>query len=79
MVRFSQYYQPEWRVFVDGRPADLLRVDYLCMGVAVPPGEHSVEFRCLNGAPKLVFALGVLVASLALSLWLLRPVKKDIA
>ncbi len=77
IVRFSQYYQPEWQVFVDGKPADLLRVDYLCMGVAVPPGEHEVEFRCLNGMPKLLFVLGVLVVSLGLSAWLLWPVKKE--
>lgn len=79
IVRFSQYYQPSWRVFVDGNPAELLRVDYLCLGVAVPPGEHLVEFRCLNGVPKLIFVLGVLVASLGLSAWLLRPVEKDVA
>ena len=79
IVRFSQYYQPNWRVFVDGKSAQLLRVDYLCLGVAVPPGEHTVEFRCLNGVPKVLFVLGVLMASLALSVLLLRPVKKDVA
>ncbi len=47
------------------------------MGVAVPPGEHEVEFRCLNGMPKLLFVLGVLVVSLGLSAWLLWPVKKE--
>jgi len=72
VVRFSQYYQPGWRVLVDGEPAKLLRVDYICMGVAVPPGEHIVEFRCLNGALKAIFVLGVLVASIIVAVWLLR-------
>ncbi len=77
IVRFSQYYQPGWRVFVNDQPAELLRVDYLCMGVAVPPGEHTVEFRCANGVPKLVFLCSILTVSLAISLGLLRPIKKE--
>ena len=77
IVRFSQYYQPDWRVFVDGKPVKLLRVDYLCLGVAVPPGEHEVEFRCMNGSAKLIFVLAVLAGSLLLSVWLLLPAEKS--
>jgi uncharacterized membrane protein YfhO len=29
---------------VDGRPAAILRTDYLYRGVVVPAGEHVVEF-----------------------------------
>lgn len=79
IVRFSQYYQPEWRVFVDGKAAEVLRVDYLCMGVAVPPGEHVVEFRCIDGRRNLAFVLGVFLASVVAGAWLLRPVKKGCA
>ena len=77
IVRFSQYYQPGWRVFVDGKPSKLFRVDYLCMGVAVPPGDHEVEFHCESGVSKALFALGVFVVSLAGALWLLRPTQKS--
>ncbi len=76
VLRFSQYYQPGWKVFIDGKVANLLRVDYLCMGVIVPPGEHTVEFRCASGAAKAILALGVFTVSLAGSLWLLRVAKK---
>ncbi|NLX24817.1 MAG: hypothetical protein GXY61_02495 [Lentisphaerae bacterium] len=78
IVRFSQYFQPEWTVYVDGEPAELLRVDYLCMGVSVPPGEHVVEFRCASGVRQAAFALGVFVVSaIAATLLLLRSVRKD--
>lgn len=76
IVRFSQYFQPGWTVRVDGKPAELLRVDYLCMGVSVPPGEHVVEFHCIDGSKQAGFMLGVFLLSLGASVWLLRPAQK---
>jgi hypothetical protein len=70
IVRFAQYFQPNWRVFVDNQPADLLRVDYLCMGVAVEPGEHVVEFRCVGGGSKTARLFGGFVVSCVLGGWL---------
>ena len=35
---------PGWRVYVDGEPAELLRVNYDLRGVVVPIGEHGVTF-----------------------------------
>ena len=46
IVLFTQRYQPEWKVFIDGKPAPLLRCNYLSMGVFVPKGEHKVVFSC---------------------------------
>ncbi len=45
ILRFSQRYQPGWSVWVNGEPADLLRLDFLVMGVALEAGTHVVEFR----------------------------------
>jgi hypothetical protein len=46
VLMFTQRYQPEfWSVTVDGAPAKLLRCNFICMGVFVPPGEHEVVFR----------------------------------
>jgi len=42
---FSQYNQPCWKVYLDGKESEVLRCNYLCMGVFVPPGEHVVKFE----------------------------------
>jgi hypothetical protein len=41
----SDVHYPGWRAEVDGKAAELHRVDYLFRGVRVPPGEHVVEMR----------------------------------
>ncbi|MDF7808351.1 hypothetical protein P4E94_12930 [Pontiellaceae bacterium B12219] len=57
ILRFAQRMQPGWTVYVDGKRAGLLQVDYLCMGVLVPAGTHTVEFRCVDGSPKVAFTV----------------------
>ncbi len=46
VLLFTQRYQSGWRVFVDGQPAQLLKCNYLCMGVLVPAGKHDIVFVC---------------------------------
>lgn len=36
---------PGWRVYVDGKEEKLLRANYFFRGVAIPAGEHSVDFK----------------------------------
>jgi len=40
----SENDYPGWRVYIDGQPADVLRVNYGLRGVAIPTGEHQVSF-----------------------------------
>ncbi|MDE7119146.1 MAG: YfhO family protein, partial [Muribaculaceae bacterium] len=43
---FSEVYFPwGWQASVDGKPVDIGRVNYLLRAIAVPPGEHTVEFE----------------------------------
>jgi hypothetical protein len=58
LLFFSDNYYPEWKVTIDGKPAELLIADYTFRGVAVPKGEHIVEFYY---APK-IFELGLGIA-----------------
>ena len=43
---FSEiFYDKGWTVTIDGEEADAIRVDYILRGVALPEGEHIVEWR----------------------------------
>jgi len=46
VLMFTQLWQSDWRVEIDGQPAELLHCNYLCMGVYVPAGDHTVRFHC---------------------------------
>jgi hypothetical protein len=45
VLLLNDKYDPGWKVFVDGKPAPLLRCNYIMRGVFLERGEHSVEFR----------------------------------
>ncbi len=40
----SENDYPGWRVYIDGQPAEVLRVNYGLRGVAIPTGKHQVTF-----------------------------------
>lgn len=47
---FSEiYYEPDWFVYIDGKRADYIRVNYILRGLEIPAGDHLIEFR--NEAP----------------------------
>jgi hypothetical protein len=48
---------PDWKAWVDAKPAPVLRCNYLMRGIFLTPGEHTVEFRYLPPRTTLYVSL----------------------
>ena len=80
---FSEiYYAPDWRAYIDGKPAEYFRVNYILRAMVIPAGKHVIEFK--NEAPSykplnavtIAGSVTLLLASLAGILFCLRK-KED--
>lgn len=45
LLYVSEVYYPDWKVYIDDQPAEILKTNYLFRGVVVPKGRHKIEFR----------------------------------
>ena len=45
VLLLNDKFDPHWQVFVDGKPAELLRCNFIMRGVYLTPGAHRVEFK----------------------------------
>lgn len=62
-----------WRVWVDGKPAEMLRCNFLMRGVRLDPGTHTVLFKFQPQSNIFFLSLGATIFGLLLSvvLWIL--------
>ena len=66
LLLLNDRYDPSWTVTVDGKPATLLRCNYLMRGVRLDKGEHTVEFRYAPPDYSIYVSLGTMVLGVIL-------------
>ena len=65
LVLLDSYY-PGWKAYVDDEEVEILKANYAFRAVAVPPGQHQVEFRYEPNSFYL--GLGISITTLMISL-----------
>ncbi|MCQ2284712.1 MAG: YfhO family protein [Bacteroidales bacterium] len=83
---FSEvYYAPDWKAYIDGKPAEYFRANYILRAMVVPAGEHKIEFKCeaplLHKLDKVTLAFSLLflvVVAGTLVLYYRKP-KKEVS
>ncbi len=72
LLRIAVPYFPGWRAAIDGRPTEVVPVDYALSGVFAPAGAHELTFRyrsrwlrtgAVLSAATMVACLGVILLS----------------
>ena len=79
---FSEVYYPlGWNAFIDGKPADYAKTDYLLRGMYVPAGNHEIEFqftpKSFYTGRKISIAANILVMLVLLGTIVYYVRKKD--
>ena len=67
VMLFNDRYDPHWAVKVDGKPADLLRCNFIMRGVYLLPGQHMVEFSYSLPNPTLPVTVLAILTGVALA------------
>ena len=58
---------PDWKAFIDGKPAKVLRCNYTMRGVCLQPGEHEIKFHFQPKITTLYISLSAWAAGLLIA------------
>jgi hypothetical protein len=73
VLLLNDKFDPNWRVYVNGKSAPLLRCNYTMRGVQLPAGDNAVEFRYeppLKGLYVSLAATGALLLLVGCLVWM---------
>jgi hypothetical protein len=80
VLLLNDKYDSHWRVFVDGKRAELLRCNFIMRGVYLTPGAHIVEFNfTLPNRPLYVTLAAMATGAILLGLLLFLQRRKPAA
>jgi len=69
---FSEVFYKTWKAYIDGQEVPIVRVNYILRALAVPAGEHTIEFKCVdevfNTAARISLWSSILVGLILLGL-----------
>lgn len=65
VLLLNDRYDKDWRVTVDGQPADILRANFIMRGVELPAGAHTVVFEFRPSLKGLKIGLTAIVVGAA--------------
>lgn len=65
-VNFSQCFNANWHAYIDGSEVTIYKVNGIIMGINVPNGEHTIEFRYIP-MPRII---GWIIALAAILFWI---------
>ena len=70
-------FNPKWKAFVDGKPAEILRCNYIARGLYLTPGDHHIEMRFEQSTGFFFLSLLFMVVGLPTIFVLLRKSHTD--
>jgi hypothetical protein len=81
LVVLADVYYPGWRLTIDGKPAEILRVNRVMRGAAVPSGKHRLVYRFEPQSFRIGVILSAfgLVAFLGTVIWALMQPHREAA
>jgi Bacterial membrane protein YfhO len=76
LVVISQSWYHDWRAYVDGKPATLLRADYAFQAVQIPAGRHRIQLIYEDRAFQTGAAISIIAWLVCLACLLLLKMRR---